>query len=312
MKKFLKDVLIGLQSSPKYLSSKYFYDKKGDALFQALMNSEEYYLTNCEMEIFTEQNKQMADAILKFHSPYDFIEFGPGDATKSIFLLKQLVFRKGIGTYFPIDISENIIHLLEKELPEMAAGLKTHGLNGEYLQMLEEAKKFSDNPKVILFLGGNIGNFTPGELPVFLNRLRSHLSANDLVLIGVDLKKNPKKILRAYNDKAGITRDFNLNLLHRINRELNGNFNVNEFEHFPTYDPLSGACKSYLVSLKDQEVSIGSEKISFARDEPVYMEISQKYSLADIDKIATESGFESVKSFLDSGNNFADILWKVR
>ena len=311
MEKFLKDVLIGLQSSPKYLNSKYFYDKKGDELFQALMNSEEYYLTNCEMEIFKEQNKQMVDSILKFHSPYDVIEFGPGDAVKSIYLLKELVAKKGIGTYFPIDISENIISYLEEELPKREAKLHTKGLNGEYLKMLAEAKKLSSNPKVILFLGGNVGNFTPGEIKIFLNDLRKNLSYQDLVLIGVDLKKNPKKILAAYNDKGGITSDFNLNLLERINRELDGNFNVNEFDHYPTYDPISGACKSYLISLKEQDVSIAGQKISFKKNESVFMEISQKYSLDEICMIATECGFTPVATFKDSGNNFADILWKV-
>jgi dimethylhistidine N-methyltransferase len=311
MENFLIDVLTGLRSSPKYLNSKYFYDKKGDELFQALMNSEDYYLTNCEMEIFKEQNKQMADSILKSHSPYDVIEFGPGDAVKSIHLLKQLVAQKGIGNYFPIDISENIIGYLEKELPKMELLLHTKGLNGEYLKMLTEAKKISANPKVILFLGGNVGNFTPIQLTPFLKNLRGNLSGDDQVLIGFDLKKNPKKILKAYNDKQGITRAFNLNLLERINRELGGDFNADQFDHFPTYDPVSGACKSYLISLKDQEVSVNNNIISFKRNEPIFMEISQKYSLEEISTIATECGFKSVATFIDSGNNFADVLWKV-
>lgn len=312
MENFLKDVLIGLQSSPKFLNSKYFYDKKGDELFQAIMNSEEYYLTNCEMEIFEEQNKQMVDSILQFHSPVDVIEFGPGDAVKSIHLLKELVAQKGIGTYFPIDISENIINYLEEELPKQEAQLYTKGLNGEYLKMLAEAKKLSSNPKVILFLGGNVGNFKPNEIGQFLMDFRSSLSAEDLVLIGVDLKKNPKKILAAYNDKAGNTRHFNLNLLERINRELGADFNVNKFDHYPTYDPISGACKSYLISLEDQHVSVAGNHFSFKKDEPVYMEISQKYSLDEIETIATECGFAQAESFVDRGNNFADILWKIQ
>ena len=312
MENFLNDVLIGLQSSPKYLKSKYFYDKRGDELFQAIMNSDDYYLTNCEMEIFKEQNKQMADSILKFHPVFDVIEFGPGDAVKSIFLLKQLVTQKGIGTYFPIDISDNIIGYLEEELPAREPGLHISGLNGEYFQMLTEAKKISVEPKVILFLGGNAGNFTPEDSLVFLKSLRNKLSPEDLVLIGFDLKKNPKKILKAYNDSEGITRAFNLNLLDRINRELGGNFKVDLFDHFPTYDPISGSCRSYLISLEDQEVSIDNKTFSFKRNEPISMEISQKYSLEEIDKIAALCGFEPVVSFIDSGNNFADILWKVR
>ena len=305
------DVVAGLNSCPKYLNSKYFYDKKGDELFQDLMNSEEYYLTNCEMEIFKDQNEQIADAVLELQSAYDVIEFGPGDAVKSIYLLKRLVALNGIGNYYPIDISKNIINYLEEELPKREPGLNTHGLNGEYLKMLEEANELSANPKLILFLGGNVGNFTPGEMPRFLKDLRRNLSAGDLLLIGVDLKKNPKKILAAYNDRDGITRNFNLNLLERINRELEGDFNVNEFDHFPTYDPISGACKSYLISLKDQDVTIAGNKIIFKRNEPVFMEISQKYSLEEIGQIAAECGFEPLSSFIDKGNNFADILWKA-
>ena len=141
MDHFLQDVLKGLQSSSKYLNSKYFYDKRGDELFQKIMASDEYYLTNSEMEIFSKQTAEIADFILRETKELDVIEFGAGDATKSTFLLQELVKRKAISTYFPIDISENIIDLLNETIPLNVPGLNIHGLNGEYFEMLSKANE---------------------------------------------------------------------------------------------------------------------------------------------------------------------------
>ena len=310
MNQFLKDVLKGLQASPKYLNSKYFYDKKGDELFQKIMASEDYYLTNCEMEIFSKQTADIADAVLRNDPVLDVIEFGAGDATKSVFLLKELVKRNAINTYFPIDISKNIIDFLEKKLPGQLPQLNIHGLNGEYLEMLAQTNNFSTKRKLVLFLGANIGNFKFNEMPVFCKKLRGLLSPNDMVLIGFDLKKSPKKILAAYNDREGFTTQFNLNLLTRINNELNGNFDLKNFEHYATYDPESGACKSYLVSLKKQEVVIENEAIDFDKNEIIFMEISQKYSIGQIDETALSCGFAPYDCFFDSKKYFVDVVWK--
>lgn len=265
MDNFLTDVLKGLQSSPKYLDSKYFYDKKGDELFQKIMDSDEYYLTNAEMEIFSKQQSQIADTVLVHNDQLDIIEFGPGDATKSVHLLKELALRNQIANYVPIDISKNIINLLNKSLPKQISGLSIHGFAGEYFEMLSAAHKISSNKKLVLFLGANIGNFKFNEMPAFLKKLKSLLSAGDMVLIGFDLKKNPNTILSAYNDKEGFTREFNLNLLSRINKELSGNFETENFDHYPTYDPSTGACKSFLISTKEQEVKIGKTRIHFEK-----------------------------------------------
>ncbi len=173
MNNFLTDVLKGLQSSPKYLDSKYFYDKKGDELFQKIMDSDEYYLTNAEMEIFSKQQSQIADTVLDHNDHIDVIEFGPGDATKSVHLLKELAGRNQIANYVPIDISKNIISLLNKSLPKQIPGLTIHGFAGEYFQMLSAAHKISSNKKLVLFLGANIGNFKFNEMPAFLKKLKS-------------------------------------------------------------------------------------------------------------------------------------------
>ena len=311
MNNFLTDVLKGLTSSPKYLESKYFYDKTGDELFQKIMASNDYYLTNCEMEIFSEQKGKIADAVSEGDEKLDVIEFGAGDATKSIYLLKELCERKMLANYFPIDISENIIGMLNENIPNEIPGLNIHGLHGEYFDMLAEASRISKRKKLVLFLGANIGNFKFDAMPLFCKKLRSLLSDGDMVLIGFDLKKDPKKILAAYNDSEGITNQFNLNLLQRINSELNADFNLNNFEHYAMYDPDSGACKSYLVSKKEQNVCIDGTAIHFKKDETIFMEISQKYSVAQIDTIAVQCGFTPVAHFFDTKKYFLDVICKV-
>lgn len=312
MNNFLQNVLKGLQSSPKYLDSKYFYDKKGDELFQKIMTSDEYYLTDCEMEIFSTQTAEIADSVSNGYKQLDVIEFGAGDATKSLHLLKELLKRKAIATYFPIDISDHIIDFLNKTLPPILPGLNIHGLNGEYFSMLSKANEISNNRKLVLFLGANIGNFKSNEMPQFCHRLCNELSEGDFVIIGFDLKKHPRKIRDAYDDAHGFTRQFNLNLLTRINSELNGNFNIKLFDHYESYDPDNGACKSYLVSLKKQDVCIGDNNLfNFEKNETILMEISQKYSIEVIERTALESRFTPVACFFDSNNYFTDVIWRV-
>ncbi len=308
MNNFLNNVLKGLQASPKYLDSKYFYDKKGDELFQKIMDSDEYYLTNAEMEIFSVQQSQIADTVLDHQDQVDVIEFGPGDAIKSVHLLKELADRKQIANYIPIDISKNIIDHLNTSLHRQIPGLIIHGFAGEYFEMVTAAHEISSNKKLVLFLGANIGNFKFNEMPKFLQKLRSLLSPGDMVLIGFDLKKNPKKILAAYDDEAGYTKEFNLNLLSRINNELSGNFVIENFEHYAMYDPSTGACKSFLISTKEQSVAIDNSTITFEKNEPVFMEISQKYSSNEIDTIAQECGFKVMEHFFDTNKYFLDVI----
>ncbi|MEN0052956.1 MAG: L-histidine N(alpha)-methyltransferase [Mucilaginibacter sp.] len=307
---FYTDVITGLSSSPKRLNSKYFYDAVGDKLFQDLMNNPEYYPTNCELEIFSKKTAEITDAIITDGNAFDLIELGAGDAMKSTYLLKYLLAQKAEFTYLPIDISDNVISYLTITLPVTLPGLNITGLNGEYFHMLEKAAAISPRRKVVLFLGSNIGNMPVNDALEFCRELRRHLSPGDMVLIGMDLKKNPKVVLAAYNDKEGITKRFNLNLLERINRELNGNFDVSKFDHYPTYDPETGACKSYLISTVDQQVTIGDkETISFLKDEYIYMEISQKFTPQQAAQMAESAGFKQVDEFFDSKKWFTDAIW---
>jgi dimethylhistidine N-methyltransferase len=306
---FYTDVIEGLSTTPKRLQSKYFYDAAGDKIFQELMDCPEYYPTNCELDIFANKTSELAKAIIGNGEPFDLIELGAGDATKSSYLLRYLQQEKVNFTYLPIDISANTINYLTVKLPLAIPGLKMKGLNGEYFNMLKKAASISKRRKVVLFMGSNIGNMPVSEATTFCAELRNHLSPGDMALIGFDLKKSPKTILNAYNDSKGITKRFNLNLLERINRELNGNFNIEQFDHYATYDPETGACKSYLISLKDQLVNIGKETIRFIQDEYIYMEISQKFTTMQTDQMAANTGFKPTHRLFDSKKWFVDTIW---
>jgi L-histidine N-alpha-methyltransferase len=309
---FLCDILKGLQTDPKFLQAKYFYDEQGDYIFQQIMEMDSYYLTNAEMEILSNQSGSIADEITLQGTAFDLIELGAGDATKSIHLLKELISRNLDFTYFPIDISGHVITDLEQRLPNLIPDLKVKGLNGDYFEMLKKTSDLSNRRKVLLFMGANIGNMSVNEAELFCIELKKMLSAGDILIIGFDLKKNPKQILAAYDDPAGITKDFNINLLARINKELNGDFNLKNFEHYASYDPESGSCKSYLISLLDQQVSIGQHAtIQFFKNEYIFMEISQKYSLKEIEKLAKNAGFKTQQHFFDEHKYFVDAIWIV-
>ncbi|WPU91576.1 L-histidine N(alpha)-methyltransferase [Mucilaginibacter sabulilitoris] len=306
---FFKDVIDGLSSQPKNLKSKYFYDQAGDAIFQEIMKSPEYYPSDCEMEIFAEQCAALAEAMMCSENEFDLVELGAGDATKTKFLLRHLSDQNIKFSYKPIDISENIINYLHATLPVVFPKIQMEGFNGDYLHMLKKVSSTSQKRKVVLLLGSSIGNMNIGEATEFCIKIRGTLSPGDMLLIGTDLRKNPSTILAAYNDKEGVTKKFNLNLLTRINREFGANFDILDFDHFPTYDPLTGACKSYLICLKTQVIRIGSFALSFQKDEVIDMEISQKYTLEDTRSLASSSGFVPVADFYDKKKWFLDTLW---
>jgi L-histidine N-alpha-methyltransferase len=313
MNTFFEDVFRGLSAPAKCLDSKYFYDKEGDRLFEEIMECKEYYLTNCELEILSKQRRQIIDNISSFHKEFDIVELGAGNALKSGFFLKEMLARKIPFTYFPIDISANVIALLEEELPVSIPGIVMHTLHGEYLEMLQKASALTKRNKLVLFLGSNIGNFSKDEAAQFCMEIREHLLPGDMLLTGFDLAKNPRVILDAYNDKAGITKRFNINLLQRMNRELEADFNISQFDHYPTYDPQTGACKSFLVSLTDQVVRIGeADFIFFKEGETISTEISQKYRVEEIDQMAENCGYTTINNFYDSKNWFTDSLWMYK
>ncbi|AHM62291.1 putative methyltransferase [Flammeovirgaceae bacterium 311] len=309
---FARDVLAGLTAPQRRLPSKYFYDKRGDAIFQAIMKMPEYYLTRSEYEILDMHKEKLQELFLNGSGRFNLIEFGAGDGFKTKILLKHFTEAGVDFKYLPIDISENVLQILTSDLKKSIPGLQVEGISNDYFKALGQLRQTADRRNVVLFLGSNIGNFAEKEALDFLGQLADGLNPHDLILIGFDLKKDPDQILAAYNDEAGITRAFNLNLLRRINEELGGNFNLQQWKHYPLYEPGSGEARSYLMSCVEQEVHISSleKTFSFKAWEPVHVEISRKYDLDTISRYAKSSGFRVKENFLDCRHYFADSLWE--
>jgi len=311
---FRHDVKKGLSAVPKSLSSQYFYDQQGDLLFQKIMELEEYYLTDCEYEILGTYKNELLDHFNSSCDGFHLIEFGAGDAFKTKVLISFFLSQKIQFEYNPIDISENAVQNLVSNLHREYPDLKLLPVNMEYFSAVEEISRHDSCKKIILFLGSNIGNFSMDAAQDFFNRLGSELEAGDLALIGFDLRKDPETILNAYNDPSGITAEFNLNLLRRINRELEADFDPVEFYHQPEYNPDTGAAKSFLISKKTQEIKIGAipMTVSFREAEPIFMEISQKYKIEDVHRFAENAGFIIKSDYFDKREYFLNSLWEKK
>ena len=306
-----QDTLEGLSASPKYLLSKYFYDEKGSKIFQDIMKMPEYYLTNCESEIFSQQTSEITNEFLNNDSPFDLIELGSGDGFKTKILLRNMQNLNYDCKFIPIDISAEITNELVKELQSEMPDLKVEPKTGDYFHVLKELNDLTHKRKVILFLGANIGNYSENEANAFINHIADFTNPGDKLLIGFDLKKSPDIIIDAYDDSHSHTRNFNLNLLTRLNRELDANFDVAQFIHHTTYNPQTGDVKSFLISKIIQDVSIKSieKNFHFRQWEPIFMERSKKYDLHTIETLASANGFKVEQNFMDSKNYFVDSLW---
>lgn len=304
---FERDILKGLNSQPKQLSSKYFYDEKGSEIFQEIMQMKSYYLPSCETEILTEKSQEIISLLP--NTTYDVVELGAGDGTKTAIFLDALLKSEKKVNYLPLDISPEILQVNQKLLIKKFPELNIVPIAGDYFETLEKIKP-RKNLKIVLFLGSNIGNYEGEKAVEFLQFVRQYLGEGDLFLLGADLKKHPQTILKAYDDPEGITKRFNLNLLHRINRELEGNFIPENFDHYASYDPLSGTTKSFLISKVKQNVQVTAKAITFEINEPVHMEISQKYNLSDLVQLREKAGFETDHHFTDSKGYFSISLFK--
>ncbi len=309
-KTFAQDVLNGLTAKEKHLSSKYFYDDNGSRIFQEIMHMSEYYLTDSEFEILSLQAKKIIDAVA-FHQPFNIIELGAGDGFKTFKLLEYLETNNIEFHYVPIDISQEAIDTLSDKLLERLPNLSIHAKVGDYFKVLNDLKK--DNvPSLLLFLGSNIGNYLEPQANDLLTLFSENMKKGDKLLIGVDLKKNPLVIQKAYLDEGGITKKFNLNLLLRINRELDADFKIDDFDFYSFYNPDTGDVRSYIVSLRDQKVALKKLDaiIDFRYDELIWTELSKKYSLEEIERLATSNGFTIQQNFLDCKHYFVDSLWE--
>ncbi len=307
---FDNDVLEGLTAFPKKLSSKYFYDQKGDKLFQKIMNLPEYYLTNLEYDIL-EQNKEEIAAAFSAEKGFDLIELGAGDGKKTKVLLRYLQKAKINFQYVPVDISHNVLQELTESLSEEFPQLSVAPQQGTYTEVLERLREYNSRKKVIMFLGSNLGNLVPEMAVKFLQKIKDSMHQDDIFFVGLDQKKHPQKILNAYNDPSGVTEAFNKNLLSRINRELDADFDVDTFLHWPVYNPESGTTESFLVSKKEQTVQINSLNLEVHFDawESIHTEVSQKYDTHSVNWLAKESGLKISGSFSDSKQYFKNYLF---
>ncbi|MDQ3324084.1 MAG: L-histidine N(alpha)-methyltransferase, partial [Acidobacteriota bacterium] len=202
---FAEDVLKGLSAEPKFLSSKYFYDERGSRLFQQIMDLPEYYLTRSEFEIFSEQTREIFQAFSARGTSFDLIELGAGDGTKTAVLIDYFLRQKADFTYSPIDISQEAVDALTEKFKTEFPRLSMKPKTGDYFRILETLKSAAENPKIILFLGSNVGNFSRPQSIEFFRSLRGVMNDGDLLFVGFDLHKNPRVIVEAYDDGSGVT-----------------------------------------------------------------------------------------------------------
>lgn len=305
------DTQRGLSASPKYLLSKYFYDDAGSSIFQDIMQMPEYYLTDCEHEIFSMYKHSITDRFQENVMAFDLIEFGSGDGLKTKILLQALMEQDVCFNYIPVDISHKanneLVDSLKSEMPFLNVNART----GDYFHEVKKLNNHSGLRKVILFLGSNIGNFNEEEIHLFLSQLSNLCQSGDKVFMGFDLKKSPAVILKAYNDPYGFTKRFNLNHLIRLNRELGADFKIDNFEQHTNYNPVTGEVKSFLVSKMEQSVYIADLEQSFYFNqwEPIFMELSRKFDYPIIETLAEDHQFKVEQHFTDSRNYFVDSLW---
>lgn len=308
---FKMDILHGFNQCPKRINSKYFYDAQGSELFNRITHHQDYYLTNCELEILEKYKSKIAN--IAQDKPINLIELGPGEGIKTELLIDTFLQKRLEFTYIPIDVSSQFLETMVTKLDKHQPAIHLLPLHGDYFNGLKWVNLDSNLSNLVLFLGSSIGNYSLPQAHQFLCHLRENLHPHDYVLIGFDLRKNIEVLMRAYNDSDGITREFNLNLLRRINRELQGNFNLEKFNHFPVYNATLGTMESYLISVEPQIVSIDAlqQKFQFEMAEPIHVEYSYKYLLTQVNMLATNAGFHIVENYLDSHQYFVDSLWQV-
>ena len=311
---FAEDVEKGLAEMQKHISPKFFYDKRGSKLFEEICEQPEYYLNRIESQIL----KNSVDKILKIigEKEISLVELGNGNSQKTRILLGPMLARLNKVSYFPIDVSLKMLKESITDLLREYTNLKIYGVCSDYvtgLVKINEFLKFKKNvpkKKFIIFLGSSIGNFDPKEALTFLRSIVRYVRKDDLLLIGIDLEKDKSILDKAYNDKNGITAKFNLNLLSRINEELDGEFDVSNFKHKSFYNANKHRIEMHLISKLDHSVTIGAigKKFHFRKGETIHTENSYKYSLSRFNKLARISGFQIVNNFTDTSKQYSLVL----
>ena len=313
---FVKDVEKGLADKQKHISPKFFYDKKGSKLFEEICDQPEYYLNRSESLILKRSVDEIMDKLGE--KQISIIELGNGNSLKTRILLKPFLANLRKVCYFPIDVSLKTLKKSLKDLSKEYVNLEIFGICSDYvsgLTKINDFMKMKNNipkNKLIIFLGSSIGNFHPKEAKNFLYSLKSYIRQEDALLIGIDLEKDKRILDKAYNDKKGLTAKFNLNILSRINRELDGEFKLSSFEHKSFYNIHKHRIEMHLESKLDQEVRVGAIKktFHFKKGETIHTENSYKYSQNNLNELVKNAGLEMIQSFTDRKKQYTLILLK--
>lgn len=309
---FAEDVRRGLTENPKRLFPKYFYDELGSKLFDAICLLPEYYLTRAEDEILTRHADEIT-ASLPGDAPVTLVEMGSGSAVKTRLVIESLLRRQPQLLYVPVDISATALETSARVLLQSYPSLAVEACASDYdtaLARMSFGERFGGRV-LALFLGSNIGNFEPEEARLFLRGLRRVLRAGDALLVGADLKKERAILEAAYDDALGVTAAFNLNLLARINREFDADFDVRGFGHVALYNEGRGRVEAYVESLRAQRVRINQlgMEVELAAGERIHTENSHKYDLAELSRLATDAGFTRARTWHDAAKQFSSNLF---
>ena len=301
---FARDVLTGLHKTPKRLSSIYFYDERGSQIFEQICELDEYYLTRRETAIL---EKSADEIIARLPANSHLIELGSGSSTKTRILLEAAIARHPATKYSPIDVSSEILTDTVNDLHQRYPTLLLEAVVGRYEFGLEHILRQSTTPSCIMWLGSSIGNLTRSEATDFLKEVHAQLKEDDCLLLGIDLRKGAEVLEPAYDDAQGITAAFNLNLLHRINSELGGTFEIGKFKHQAIYNDKEGRVEMSLVSMQEQQVELqhlGSQ-LDFKKGEVIVTEYSYKYSQQEINALAEAAGFFLEHQWMDDEGWFS-------
>jgi L-histidine N-alpha-methyltransferase len=305
---FADDVLAGLASPAKHLPSKYFYDELGSALFDAITVLPEYYLTRAETEVLRQWGWEMVRSL---RNPIEFIELGSGSATKTRILIEEALRVQRTLRYSPIDISSEALRASAQTLVASYPSLSVTAYAADYFTILGTAHLRRENRMMVLFMGSNIGNYEPPQAKKLLSSIARSLKTGDGLLLGADLKKDPRLLQLAYDDPTGVTAAFNKNLLARINRELGGHFDLHDFRHVARYDGASGAVRSVLEAQRAVDVRIDAIDLtfSFAAGEPIHTESSYKYSMEEVSALGAGAGLHLARTWTDPDERFSVNLF---
>ena len=305
-KTFEQEISRGLDQKQKSISPKFFYDIKGSQLFDKICSLPEYYLTRTETRLLKNLGKDLKKFLPK---EIRLVELGSGSAVKTRLLLDVLSSIQEKIEYFPIDISD-ILQESSQKLLDDYPNLSITGVIDTYEGGLEFIEEFDDKPNLIAFLGSSFGNFTPEFGFAFLQQLALIMKQSDLFFIGLDLVKEKKVLENAYDDSQGVTSDFNLNVLSRINDELHADFQISKFEHHAVYNEEKHRVEMYLRSKENQTVQISKADLTLdlEKDELIHTEHSHKYSISQIENIMRKAGFNVKKIWQDKSKPYALIL----